>query len=384
MSQVWLVTGSSRGLGRAIVEASLAAGNKVMATARNTESLNDLSDRYGNQVKLFALDVTDESAATAAVKTAIDTTTRKPFTARSTPRAPDARVSRTGSASAQQLTEATHDADYSGFQEPRQSDLARHPGRDGLLHLLAGLPSGRRQPQEQRRGQDRRRASGHRDCPTVGPDANPTLVKQYNKPYTYPPDTLVNNEIGWKTEWLDHRLLVNGSAYIMDWKNVQTLIYNPPIFGNTTFGVAGPDYRIKGIELQIVARGHRGLDAAGFDFAQQRQGDQLAVPYVVEPGQPDTDRQLHHAGVVADLERECASAKSARHRRCNAGLLADDRVQPARALRLASQRLQDVLLGRRAARRRHAERAEQLPVGRRSHRADHVMAALRPAGIHDV
>jgi len=61
------------GLGRAIVEASLAAGNKVMATARNTESLNDLSDRYGNQVKLFALDVTDESAATAAVKTAIDT-----------------------------------------------------------------------------------------------------------------------------------------------------------------------------------------------------------------------------------------------------------------------------------------------------------------------
>jgi len=33
MSQVWLVTGSSRGLGRAIVEASLAAGNKVMATA---------------------------------------------------------------------------------------------------------------------------------------------------------------------------------------------------------------------------------------------------------------------------------------------------------------------------------------------------------------
>jgi len=48
MSQVWLVTGSSRGLGRTIVEASLAAANKVMATARNTESLNDLSDRYGN------------------------------------------------------------------------------------------------------------------------------------------------------------------------------------------------------------------------------------------------------------------------------------------------------------------------------------------------
>jgi NAD(P)-dependent dehydrogenase (short-subunit alcohol dehydrogenase family) len=73
MAQVWLVTGSSRGLGRAIVEAGLAAGNKVMATARSIESLRDLSDHYGSQVKLFALDVTDESAANRAVQTAIDT-----------------------------------------------------------------------------------------------------------------------------------------------------------------------------------------------------------------------------------------------------------------------------------------------------------------------
>ena len=73
MSQVWFVTGSSRGLGRAIVEAGLAAGNKVLATARSSESLSDLSEHYGSQVKLFALDVTDESAANRAVETAIDT-----------------------------------------------------------------------------------------------------------------------------------------------------------------------------------------------------------------------------------------------------------------------------------------------------------------------
>ena len=72
MAQVWLVTGSSRGLGRAIVEAGLAAGNKVLATARGIESLADLPERYGEQVKLFALDVTDEAAAANAVKTAID------------------------------------------------------------------------------------------------------------------------------------------------------------------------------------------------------------------------------------------------------------------------------------------------------------------------
>jgi NAD(P)-dependent dehydrogenase (short-subunit alcohol dehydrogenase family) len=45
MAQVWLATGSSRGLGRAIVETELAAGNKVSATTRDVESMRDLSER---------------------------------------------------------------------------------------------------------------------------------------------------------------------------------------------------------------------------------------------------------------------------------------------------------------------------------------------------
>lgn len=73
MEQVWLVTGSSRGLGRAIVEASLDAGNKVLATARNLESMRELSQRYGERVRFFALDVANESAAASAVRAAIDT-----------------------------------------------------------------------------------------------------------------------------------------------------------------------------------------------------------------------------------------------------------------------------------------------------------------------
>ncbi len=72
MAQVWLVTGSSRGLGHAIVEAGLAAGNKVLATARDIKSLADLSERSGDQVKLFAMDVTDEAAAANAVMAAVD------------------------------------------------------------------------------------------------------------------------------------------------------------------------------------------------------------------------------------------------------------------------------------------------------------------------
>ena len=67
MSQVFFLTGSSRGLGRQIAEAVLAAGHPLVATARNPASLADLADRYGRQILPVALDVTDPVAAQAAV-----------------------------------------------------------------------------------------------------------------------------------------------------------------------------------------------------------------------------------------------------------------------------------------------------------------------------
>ncbi|MBZ9604812.1 oxidoreductase [Phyllobacterium chamaecytisi] len=73
MAQVWLITGSSRGLGRSLAEAVLRAGHKLVATARNPSQLSDLAERYGDQVRLFELDVTDPAAADAAVKNAVDT-----------------------------------------------------------------------------------------------------------------------------------------------------------------------------------------------------------------------------------------------------------------------------------------------------------------------
>src|SRR5260370_38448683 len=70
--QVWLITGSSRGLGRALAGAVLAAGHRLIATARNPKQLSDLAERYGDQVRTVALDGTDERAATAAVQSAVD------------------------------------------------------------------------------------------------------------------------------------------------------------------------------------------------------------------------------------------------------------------------------------------------------------------------
>jgi NAD(P)-dependent dehydrogenase (short-subunit alcohol dehydrogenase family) len=73
MSKVWLITGSSRGLGRAFVETALAAGDQVVATARNPAQLVDIKDRHGDSVLTFGLNVTNEAQASEAVQAAIET-----------------------------------------------------------------------------------------------------------------------------------------------------------------------------------------------------------------------------------------------------------------------------------------------------------------------
>ena len=68
MSNVWLITGCSRGLGRALAHAVLAAGHRLVATARNARDLADLAP--SDRLRTVALDVTDPAAARAAVAVA--------------------------------------------------------------------------------------------------------------------------------------------------------------------------------------------------------------------------------------------------------------------------------------------------------------------------
>jgi NAD(P)-dependent dehydrogenase (short-subunit alcohol dehydrogenase family) len=73
MTRTWIVTGSSRGFGRALSTAVLEAGDQLLATARRPEQLADLADRFGTQVRTMALDVTDPDAGAVAVQAALDT-----------------------------------------------------------------------------------------------------------------------------------------------------------------------------------------------------------------------------------------------------------------------------------------------------------------------
>jgi NAD(P)-dependent dehydrogenase (short-subunit alcohol dehydrogenase family) len=67
MAKVWFITGSSRGLGRSLTEAVLAAGDKVAATARKPEQLDDLAAKYKDQLYAVKLDVTDPAAVYKSV-----------------------------------------------------------------------------------------------------------------------------------------------------------------------------------------------------------------------------------------------------------------------------------------------------------------------------
>lgn len=67
--KVWFVTGSSRGLGREIVNAALERGDSVVATARDPRGLGDLP---ADRALAVALDVTDEAAADRAIAAAVE------------------------------------------------------------------------------------------------------------------------------------------------------------------------------------------------------------------------------------------------------------------------------------------------------------------------
>jgi NAD(P)-dependent dehydrogenase (short-subunit alcohol dehydrogenase family) len=72
-TKVWLITGSSTGFGRSLAEAVLKHGDRVIATARKPEQLNDLVTQYPDTAKAIQLDVTQPQNVHEAVAAAIET-----------------------------------------------------------------------------------------------------------------------------------------------------------------------------------------------------------------------------------------------------------------------------------------------------------------------
>jgi NAD(P)-dependent dehydrogenase (short-subunit alcohol dehydrogenase family) len=66
-SKVWFITGTSSGFGRELAEQILAKGDKVVATARKPEVLQDLIEKYPETARAVKLDVTNETNVKNAI-----------------------------------------------------------------------------------------------------------------------------------------------------------------------------------------------------------------------------------------------------------------------------------------------------------------------------
>ena len=111
-------------------------------------------------------------------------------------------------------------------------------------------------------------------------------VAQYLVPRSYTSDNLTNNEIGWKTELLDHRLQWNGAVYYDNWTNVQVEFFNPGVVGNIFYDTNGQDFLIKGIETSLVARVMTGLTVQG--AADWNKSGQTNSPALIDNNPADT------------------------------------------------------------------------------------------------
>lgn len=67
MGNNWLITGTSTGLGRLMVERLLARGDRVAATLRRDGALDALKAQYGDALQVLTLDLTDVAQIKAVV-----------------------------------------------------------------------------------------------------------------------------------------------------------------------------------------------------------------------------------------------------------------------------------------------------------------------------
>ena len=116
--------------------------------------------------------------------------------------------------------------------------------------------------------------------PICPPFPNRPDTSQYITPAGYDSDNLVNNELGMKSELLNHRVLVNTSVYRMNWSDVQMLLYQP--VNLVVVNVNGPSYTITGIELQVIARITEALTVQG--AGSWNSSDQSTAPCLRSAG----------------------------------------------------------------------------------------------------
>jgi iron complex outermembrane receptor protein len=81
----------------------------------------------------------------------------------------------------------------------------------------------------------------------------------WSPPVDFAPDELTNNELGWKTTWVNHRIQWDGAVYQEDWDHVQIGALDASVTGTGINAINGGNYRVRGAETSGVARVATGL-----------------------------------------------------------------------------------------------------------------------------
>jgi iron complex outermembrane recepter protein len=142
------------------------------------------------------------------------------------------------------------DRTFSGFRS--RANLSWKVSEDALLYYTwsQGFRAG---------GFNRAPFAAEGNSPLAyGNNSQATMHGGWKAPLNFAPDNLTNNELGWKTMWMDRRVQWNGAIYQEDWNNAQiSVIANDVI----TYGVDlnGGNYRVRGIETSGAARVATGL-----------------------------------------------------------------------------------------------------------------------------
>ncbi len=141
------------------------------------------------------------------------------------------------------------DLTYSGFRS--RANLSWKPSEDALIYYTWS--------QGFRAGGFNRRFGTPGDSPLKYVPNNPPSYQEqahehggWTAPVAYGPDSLTNNELGWKTLWRDQRLQWNGTLYQEEWNDAQIDAFAQRVLSGGNLN--GGTYRVRGLESSVRAQ----------------------------------------------------------------------------------------------------------------------------------
>jgi iron complex outermembrane receptor protein len=133
-------------------------------------------------------------------------------------------------------------------------------------------------------------------APIVGTPTN----EQLRANYQFDPETLWNYELGFKTAWMGNRLVLNGAAFFMDWRDQQLSTYVENVFR-----ISNADKtRSYGAELELAARPTDALAfnlGVGYNDSSFRGDTIVRHPLTSAPTLAAGNRQPNSSRITANL-----------------------------------------------------------------------------------